>query len=441
MGDRLADLYPTHVQTLRQRHDRALAESEFDHVIIFSGAIRMAFLDDMFYPFKPNPHFKAWVPITDNPNCFVVYTPGQKPRLIYFQPVDYWYKPADTPSGYWVDHFDIKVIGTPADAKQHFPRNGRLAYIGEPDGDYAGELNPIPLINQLHFDRAWKTEYEIECMRRANQSGARAHRAAERAFRSGASEYEIHLEYLRAANSTEEELPYANIIGMNENAAVLHYVQHERRRLDESRRFSFLIDAGANVNGYASDITRTHAQRNDEFGQMIEAFDAGQQELCAAVKPKINYPDLHMSAHRMVARMLEQFRFTRDIDAGGIVEKTISSVFFPHGVGHYIGLQVHDVAGFMADRTGTNIPKPPGHPYLRLTRTVEPTHVFTVEPGMYFIAPLLADLEKSPNAKYINWPKVDEFRKFGGIRIEDDVVVTTTGHENLTRAAFAEAGK
>jgi Xaa-Pro dipeptidase len=95
----------------------------------------------------------------------------------------------------------------------------------------------------------------------------------------------------------------------------------------------------------------------------------------------------------------------------------------------------------MADRSGTNIPKPPGHPYLRLTRTVEPAHVFTVEPGMYFIAPLLADLEKSPNAKYINWPKVDEFRKFGGIRIEDDVVVTTTGHENLTRAAFAETGK
>jgi Xaa-Pro dipeptidase len=140
----------------------------------------------------------------------------------------------------------------------------------------------------------------------------------------------------------------------------------------------------------------------------------------------------------MVARMLEQFKFTRDIDADGIVEKSISSAFFPHGVGHYIGLQVHDVAGFMADRSGTTIPKPQGHPYLRLTRVVEPAHAFTVEPGMYFIEPLLADLEKSANSKFINWPKVDEFRRFGGIRIEDDVVVTTSGHENLTRAAFAE---
>jgi len=432
MTDRLAGLYPLHLQTLTQRHDRALAESGYDHAVIFAGAIRMAFLDDMPYPFKPNPHFKAWVPVLDNPNCYVVYTPGQRPRLIYFQPVDYWYKPAANPSGYWVDHFDIKIIATPEDAKQHFPRNGRVAFIGE------DQPTPEPLLNRLHFDRAWKTEYEIECMRRANRIGARAHRAAERAFRSGASEYEIHLDYLQAANSTEEELPYANIIGLNENAAVLHYIQHDRRRLEEQRRFSFLIDAGANVNGYASDITRTHSQRDDEFAQMIQAFDAGQQELCAAVKPKISYPDLHMNAHRMVAKMLEQFRFTRDIDTGGIVEKGISSAFFPHGVGHYIGLQVHDVAGFMADRTGKSIPKPEGHPHLRLTRTVEPTHVFTVEPGMYFIEPLLADLKKSANAKYINWPKVDDFRKFGGIRIEDDVVVTASGHENLTRAAFAE---
>jgi Xaa-Pro dipeptidase len=275
-------------------------------------------------------------------------------------------------------------------------------------------------------------------MRRANRIGAQAHRAAERAFRAGASEYEIHLEYLRTANSTEEELPYANIIGMNENASVLHYMQHDRRRLDASRRFSFLIDAGANVNGYASDITRTYAHRDAEFAQMIEAMDRGQQQICAAVKPKVNYPDLHMQAHRMVAAILERFHFTRDVDADGIVEKRISSTFFPHGLGHYVGLQVHDVGGFMADPEGKTIPRPDGHPYLRLTRVIEPTHVFTIEPGLYFIEPLLAELKKSDTAKYLNWPKVDAFRKFGGIRIEDDIVVTDAGHENLTRAAFAE---
>ena len=264
--------------------------------------------------------------------------------------------------------------------------------------------------------------------------GARGHKAAERAFRAGATEYEIHLEYLRGSDQAEEELPYNNIIALNENAAVLHYFGHDRRELEP---FSFLIDAGASVNGYASDITRTYSRNGDEFGALIAAMDKMQQELCAAVKPGANYPDIHMLAHRKIAAILAQFGFVK-LDADAIVEKGISSTFFPHGVGHYLGLQVHDVAGFMADPSGKTIAKPAGHPYLRLTRKVEPRMVFTIEPGLYFIESLLAELRKGTNAQHVDWPKVDAFRKFGGVRIEDNVVVTEDGHENLTRKAFAE---
>src|SRR5206468_57763 len=123
---------------------------------------------------------------------------------------------------------------------------------------------------------------------------------------------------------------------------------------------------------------------------------------------------IHLAAHRGVAAILAQFGFVR-LDAEGVVEKGISSAFFPHGVGHFLGLQVHDVAGFMADRSGKTIDKPAGHPYLRLTRKVEPRMVFTIEPGLYFIEPLLAELAKSENAKHVDWPKVDAFRKYGGI--------------------------
>ena len=437
MTDRLASLYPPHLQTVRERHDRALAETKFDHAVIFAGAPHMIFLDDMPYPFKANPHFKSWVPVADNPYCFVVYTPGKKPRLVFYQPVDYWHKPAATPSGSWVGHFDVQMIGAPEDARRHFPAGGRIAFIGEWSTEYPGEANPQPLLDRLHFARTWKTDYEIECMRRANQAGARGHRAAEKAFRAGASEYEIHLEYLRAVDHTEEELPYGNIIALNENAAVLHYMQHGRQR-PNGNAHSFLIDAGASVNGYASDITRTYSRRNDEFAKLIEAMDAMQQQICAEVKPKVNYPDLHMLAHRKIAEILLRFEFVRGIDADGIVSQRISSAFFPHGLGHYIGLQVHDVAGFMADSGGHTIPKPEGHPFLRLTRPIEPKMVFTIEPGLYFIDSLLSELKKSPTAKHINWSKVDDFRKFGGIRIEDDVVVTERGHENLTREAFAK---
>jgi Xaa-Pro dipeptidase len=438
MTNKLAQLYPAHIATLIERHDAALAEGGFDHLIIFAGSQRMIFLDDMAYPFKVNPHFKAWVPVVDNPHCFLVYTPGTKPRLAFHQPVDYWHKPAETPSGFWVDQFDISIIATPEDAKQYFPSTGRVAYIGESDEPH-GEVNPPALLHRLHWDRAWKTDYEIECMRLANERGARGHRAAERAFRDGKSEYEIHLEYLRAADHTEEELPYGNIIALNHHAAVLHYYHHERRRLAENERHSFLIDAGASVNGYASDITRTYSSRRDEFQQLADGMDRAQQEIVAGVKPGVNYPDLHMLAHRKVAELLREFGFVRSLDADDIVATRISSTFLPHGVGHFIGLQVHDVAGFLADPRGTTIPAPEGHPYLRLTRVIEPRMVFTIEPGLYFIASLLKELRDGANAKYVAWTKVDAFRQFGGIRIEDDVVVTDKGCENLTRNAFAAA--
>jgi Xaa-Pro dipeptidase len=437
--EKLSTLYRAHITVVKLRFDRALADSKFDHVVIFAGAQHYQFLDDMAYPFKVNPHFKWWVPVVDNPHCFLVYTPGVKPKLVYYQPVDYWHKPADTPSGWWVDPFDIHVITSPEAAQEFIPK-GRTAFIGEWDEAFAKwgtiESNPQAVVNQIHYDRAWKTEYEIECMREANVVGARAHRAAETAFRAGESEYEIHLAYLRAASHTEDELPYGNIIALNDNAAVLHYYQHGRNRLGDGNTHAFLIDAGASYNGYASDITRTYSSRDDEFAQLIAAMDSMQQELCAMVRPKMDYPDMHLAAHRKVAKILADFKFV-NLDADAIVEKRISSAFFPHGVGHFIGLQVHDVGGFMANASGATIDKPEGHPYLRLTRHVEPSMVFTVEPGLYFIDPLLAELKKGDDSKHVNWDKVDAFRKFGGIRIEDDVVVTESGHDNLTREAFA----
>jgi Xaa-Pro dipeptidase len=441
MDDALATIYTAHITMYKLRHDVALEESKFEHAVIFSGALHYQFVDDMPYPFKVNPHFKAWVPVTDNPNCFVVYTPGLKPKLVWYQPVDYWHKVAGRPTAKWVEKFELVLIADADEAKQHIPR-GRVAFIGEWDERFAGwgDLTPNPeaVVNSLHFDRAKKTEYEIECLRRANQRGARGHIAAEKAFREGLSEYEIHLEYLRGADHVEEEVPYGNIIALNENASTLHYYHHTRERLDKHDLHSFLIDAGGTYNGYASDITRTYSRKKDEFQEVIDAMDVMQRELVDACRPNTNYPDIHLMAHHKVAEILLRFGFVRDLDADGVVSTRISSTFLPHGVGHLLGLQVHDVGGFMADKSGKSIPKPEGHPWLRLTRVVDPGFCFTIEPGLYFIESLLGELQQSANAKYVDWKKVDSFRKFGGIRIEDDIVITETGNENLTRRAFAD---
>lgn len=438
MKDKLSTLYPEHFEVMTRRHERASREADIDHLVIYGGSQHMIFLDDMPYPFKVNPHLKAWVPILDNPNCFLIYTPGKKPRLLYYQPVDYWHKPAADPSGFWVDFFDITMIASPEDAKQQIPAAKRTALIGERDSfvDTLGldQVNPQGLIDSLHYDRAWKTEYEIECMRRANALGARAHRVAEQAFRSGASEYEIHLQYMQACEHNEHQLPYGNIIALNQNAAVLHYQHQEREAPAEVR--SFLIDAGASFNGYASDITRTYSRNGDEFQNLVDAMDRAQLELCAQVRPGMDYRDFHMQAHRKIGSILAEMDFIT-VDSDTAAETNITGAFFPHGIGHYIGLQVHDVGGFMASKEGDTIPKPEGQPALRLTREVQATQVFTVEPGLYFIDSLLADLRSSENAKHVNWDRVDGFRKYGGVRIEDDLVVTDGGSENLTRDQFA----
>ena len=121
------------------------------------------------------------------------------------------------------------------------------------------------------------------------------------------------------------------------------------------------------------------------------------------------------------------------------VARGISSAFFPHGIGHGIGLQVHDVGGFAASDAGGTIAKPDGHPYLRLTRTLAPGMVVTIEPGIYFIDMLLEELQAKGLGDAVDWARVAAFKPYGGIRIEDDVVCTAGAPINLTREAFAEA--
>jgi Xaa-Pro dipeptidase len=440
MSDLLANLYPDHLRTLQQRADDALARAGLDHLVIAAGTPRYQFLDDRPYPFAANPHFKHWLPVTKAPGAWLVHTPGHKPKLIYLQPHDYWHVVPEAPAGYWVGHFDIVIVREAHEVAAHLPKNtARCAVIGE-DNAAPGAVapnNPAAVLDHLHFHRAFKTDYELAMMRVASKLGARAHRAAEAAFRAGESEYGIHMAYLGAVHETESELPYSNIIALNHHGAVLHYT--DLNRAPPAHALSFLIDAGANFHGYASDITRTYAADDaGEFQALIDALDQAQRGFVQKVTMGQDYAALHIHAHHAVAGILREQGFI-SMDAQSAVETGVSGTFFPHGLGHMIGLQVHDVGGFQKEETGGNIAKPDGHPYLRLTRTLQPRMVTTIEPGIYFIDMLLAQLKTKPQAKDVVWEKVDRFRRYGGIRIEDDVVCTQAAPENLTRDAFAAA--
>lgn len=439
MSADLARLYTEHFNTLCQRADAALEASDAEHLLIPSGSLHVAFLDDYTYPFEVNPQFKHWIPVTNNPNCLLIYTPGRKPKLAFYSPVDFWHKTHPLPEDFWTEHFDIHPVTKLDEAVSLLPSNlGKAAWIGEAESLVkewgVGKVNPGDLINRLHFERAVKTGYEIQSLRDANRLGARAHLAAESAFRNGAAEFDIHLAYLAACEHNEYQLPYGNIIALNENAAILHYQYQAREGPDQHR--SFLIDAGASCRGYNSDITRTHASEQNEFADLIERMETLQRKLCEQIRPGLDYKDLHVQTHLELAIVLQEFGLAEG-SPEALLENGVTRAFFPHGLGHFLGAQVHDVGGLFADATGKQIPRPAEHPFLRLTREIHEDHVFTIEPGLYFIPSLLDDLQGSNAANAVDWERVRGFMPFGGIRIEDNIRVTRDGHENLTRDAFA----
>jgi Xaa-Pro dipeptidase len=332
------------------------AIGKFDHAVIFSGALHYQFLDDMPYSFKVNPHFKMWVPVTDNPNCFVIYTPGVKPKLVYYTPVDYWHKVATAPTEKWVEKFDVVLIANPDDAKQYIP-SGRVAFIGEWDERFAGwgDLTPNPeeVMNSLHFDRSKKTEYEIECVPSANRRGARGHLAAEKAFREGLSEFEIHFQYLRAANHVEEEVPYGNIIACNEHGSTLHYYHHDAHRV---RQVASPLLSHRRRRAMQRLRVRHHAHLFTPAGRVPRAHRSdGRDAALARRRLRVRTSITSRCICSRIARSRRSccVRVREATSMPRAVANRLSSVFFPHGLGHFLGLQVHDVGGFQHDRPGT----------------------------------------------------------------------------------------
>lgn len=437
-NETLGALYPAHLDSISSLHDEALAATGYDTLVIGAGAEIVHFLDDQIYPFKPNPHIVQWLPLRQHPESMLLYQPGETPKLFVHQPDDFWFASPELPAELWAQHFEVRATARLDDIDQVLIKlRGNVAYIGDPaqwrHDPPTADQNPDNLLKYLHFFRPFRTEYEIECIRQATALAVPAHRAAEQAFRADASEYEILLTFLAASQCTENELPYQPIAAKNSNGAALHYQHFDRKPGD---RYSLLIDAGTGCNGYSCDITRTHGGHGyTDFLDLITGLDAIERRLASQVGPGKPFADLHASAHVAIGGLLQDSGIVNSASADP-VEDGITAAFFPHGLGHFLGLQVHEVGGSYADTNGTEIERPERYPKLRLVRTLEPGQVLTIEPGLYFIDSLLDDLQTRPAGKAVDWGKVADLKKFGGIRIEDNVLVTDDGHENLTRLAF-----
>ena len=437
----LGSTFGPHLEAVCARTTQALRACGYTGLLVHSGSLLTVFEDDRTYPFEAHAPYKVWVPSCEVPDSFVWFEPGLRPRVIVHTPRDYWYKAADLPEGYWVRHFDVHGAADLAAARELLPHDlSRAAYIGDPTEEITAwgpaAVNPPELMRRLDYVRAAKTPYELVCLRAANRLGARGHLAAARAFADGATEFDIELAFINACGLREQELPYNPIIALNEGGAVLHY--QVLNRTPPPARHSLLIDAGAEFAGYACDITRTYSHQDTDFRALIGRLDAMQQQLCGEVRAGVDWRSVHLEAHNLAAQLLREADLIR-CSAEEAVATGVTSVFLPHGIGHLLGLEVHDVGGLMASPEGGEIPRPDGHPYLRLTRILEEGFVVTMEPGIYFIPQLLEAAQADKRNGSINWSRVEGLKRFGGIRIEDDLAVTASGCENLTRDAFGAA--
>ncbi len=438
-----ADLYRQHLAALdtwlADALQRAAAKGvAADAVLFHAGRAAAYYADDQEIVFHPTPHFVRWVPLEGPEHC-VLARPGKKPLVVRVAPRDFWYELAPAPASWWQGEVELHEVPSFGDVAAVTGPLGRVAYVGgAPEaaselGIPAALVNPEALVKPLDWHRATKTAHEIELTLVAARRAAEGHRVARKAFESGASEREIHWAYLQGTGHLEKELPFETIVAYDEKTATLHY-QGKRTSIPTGRH-TFMLDAGAACDGYASDITRTWVRANDPdpvFRELLLGLDALERDLVAMVTPGRPYPEIHFAAHRKVAELLCRVGLVK---AGPeqAFDQGVTRTFLPHGVGHHLGIQVHDIGGRQAGPDGGVNPPPAGHPFLRNTRVLEPGHLVTIEPGIYFIPMLMDELEAAPAGRLVDWTLARRLVACGGIRIEDDVLCTAAGPRDLTR--------
>jgi len=265
----------------------------------------------------------------------------------------------------------------------------------------------VDLSATVHAMRLVKSAYEIAVMRRAAEITREAHAVAMRVAKPGAFEYEVEAEMLRTYRRHGAERPaYESIVGSGPNATILHYRKNDRRLEDGDL---LLIDAGAEVEYYAADVTRTFPV-NGKFTppqrRIYEAVLKAQELTIAATRTGTTIESLH----RITLRSITESLIALGLVEGPLdqaIEKELYKPFYMHRTSHWLGMDVHDVGSYFVEGE----PKP-------VARTLEPGQVLTIEPGIY-----VGSTTKAP----------DEYKGIG-VRIEDDVLVTADGPDVLTRA-------
>ncbi len=409
-----------------------------DGLILLSGGVPVARNHDVEYPFRQKSDF-LYLTGAEEAGCYLLLEPGRRKSTLFIPKIDNHHRvwlghvPGPAEARHLFGVANVAYASELGPALKRARKSARRCYA-DPEAwrRYKADLrlpNAAPALRDaLDELRAVKTAAEIRLMRAANAASAKAHRAVMAAARPGLYEYEIQAVFeAECLKQGLGRLAYPSIVAAGANAAVLHYSRNNARMKSGDL---LLIDAGAENKGYAADITRTFPvsgrftpRQRDVYSLVLET----QKRCITMTRAGVNSADLHVRSMWFIAEGLKSLGLLKG-ETSGLVEGGAVRIFYPHGLTHMLGLDVHDVTGGKKRRA-----KNPNKVPVRFVAKLEPGFVVTMEPGVYFIKALLQD--PAVRRKYkgsVNFAKAESFLDFGGVRIEDDILVTRGAPVNLT---------
>lgn len=306
----------------------------------------------------------------------------------------------------------------------------RVAWLGAaaPEGDADAAATSEARI-ALNAVRRPKDEVELYRMRRAEEVTRLGFAAVTELIEPDVTEraLQVELEAIFSRNGGDA-LAFDTIVASGPNAAVLHFFPGQRTLRSGEL---VLIDAGAEYRGYASDVTRTYAVDGELNGIRRALYDAVDEARRAAVARcwhGTEYRDVHREASLVIGAHLVELGLLRG-EPESLFEAGAIALFFPHGIGHMVGLGVRDAGG----ESPRDLEAHPGYPHMRFQLPLQRGFVVTIEPGIYFVRGILDDPEaRRQHRDAVDWDQVDELQELGGIRLEDNVLVTDAEPEIIT---------
>lgn len=392
---------------------------------------------DQAYPFKQNKYF-YYLTGCNVPQSHVLYDLKSDKLTLFLPEIDYeaamWsgmplsieesYKIYDADEIVYASEIEAKLLaikGTiyTTDVDQYNEKFSK--YLKPQDKDFFWSLDESRLI---------KDSFEIALMRHAAKITDNSHLAVMSLLPIETNEGHIHAEFMyHSIRQGAKELSYDPICCSGPNCSVLHYIKNDELF---GKRNSILLDAGAEWSNYTSDVTRCFPIDGKWSKEHLEIYTIVldmQKQTMDLIKPGVQWDDLHFLLHKiLIKHFIELGIFKSGFSEEEIFESRVSTIFFPHGLGHLLGMETHDVGGQPNYEDPDEMLK-----YLRIRRPLLAGMVVTDEPGCYF-QPLLieAGLKDPKKAKFLDVTVIEKYYDVGGVRIEDDILVTETGYENLT---------